>query len=88
MCGTRSLYDRVREGCNGIQWVTENDERGRNAWHRWKDKFVRVQHLQRAVDVGRVRTLIWCGRCAGRASENMSPKRSREVCRPGDSKLA
>ena len=89
MCGMRSLHDRVPEECNGIQqWVNENEERGKHARHRWKDKFMGGQHLQFLVDVERVRTFIWCGRCAGWASENMLGKRSREVCRPGDSKQA
>ena len=43
-------------------------------------------HLQRIVDVGEVRPLIWCIKCTGWVSENRSGKRLRDVCKPGDSK--
>ena len=58
-CGMKSLYDRVSGVCNGLKWVTENQERGKNAGHRWKDKIAGGHHLLRVVDVRRVRTLIW-----------------------------
>ena len=36
---------------------------------------MRGHHRQRMVDVGKVRTLIWCRRCAGWASEHGFGKR-------------
>ena len=42
----------------------------KNTRHRWKDKFMGWHHLQRIVDVGKVRTLGSCGRCADWASKN------------------
>ena len=41
-------------------------------------------HQQRKVDVGRLRTLILCGRSAGWASEDRFGKRLRDVCKPAD----
>ena len=83
-CGMRSLYDRVRGVCHGLLWVKENQERGKDTRHRWKDKIVCWHHLQRIVDVGKVRTLIWCRRCADWASEGRLSKRlrSRLSCQP------
>ena len=54
--------------------VKENPERGKNTRHRLKDMLMRGYHLRRRVEVG-MRTLIWCGRCAGRASERRLGKR-------------
>ena len=84
----RSLYDRVPEVCSGQKWVKEKQERWKSARQSWKDKFMGGHHLQCAVDVGRVRTSIWYGRCVGWASEDRFGKRLRDVCKPGDSQPA
>ena len=70
--------------CHGLLWVKENHERGKDTRHRWKDKIMCWHHLQRIVDVGKVRTLIWCRRCADWASEGRLSKRlrSRLSCQP------
>ena len=53
-----------------------------------------MHHLQRAVGVGRVRTLIWCLECfgesvkSGSASENRLRGRLRDVCKPRESRLS
>ena len=47
-----------------------------------------MHHLQRAVGVGRVRTLISCVECAGSASENSLRGRLRDVCKPRESRLS
>ena len=35
----RSLHDRVPGRCNGLKWVKEKQERGKDTGHHWKDKF-------------------------------------------------
>ena len=54
--------------CNGLK-VGEGEPRKRKTkGHGRKDKFMGGHHLQSIVDVGTVRTLIWCRRCASWAS--------------------
>ena len=65
-----------------------NQEERQSTGHSWKDKFVGGHHLQRAADVGRLRTLKWCRRCAGKAWENRLGKRLRDVGKPGDPRLS
>ena len=55
--------------CNGLKWVQGKQRK------RWN-----MAPLDGQVSVGRVRTLIWCWRCAGYASENWG-KRLRDVCK-------
>ena len=65
--------------CHGRKWVKENQERGKNIRYRWKDNVCGRAPPQRVVDVGKVRTLIWCKRCSGWASESKLGKRLRDV---------
>ena len=58
-CGMRSLYPRVPGVCPGLKWF---NERGEEKRRNWKDKCTGGHHLQRIVDVGKVRSLIWCRR--------------------------
>ena len=57
--------------CRGLKWVKEKQKGGKNARHSVK-KIMGGHHLQRVVDVRRMRTLIWCRKCVGWASMKQS----------------
>ena len=38
-CDMRSVYDGVSGVCGGSKWVKDNQERVKNTWPGWKDKF-------------------------------------------------
>ena len=53
-----------------LSWSRQTKCREKDSKHRWKDKFMGGNHLQRIVDVHEVRNLIWCRACAGWTSSN------------------
>ena len=81
-CGKRSLSDRVPGCVKRLKMGEEESRKKENTMHSWKNRFKGGHHLQRVVDVGRVRTLIWCRKCAGWASESRLGKRLESVSKP------
>ena len=69
-CGKRSIYGNVPGACCGLMWVNGNKNREIDLRRRWKDKFMVGHHLQRIVDVDKVRTLRWYRKCAGWTTPN------------------
>ena len=59
-CGMRSLYNGVLGVCNSFKWVKENHDRGKHQELLQGYKFMGEHRLQCAVDVEKVRNLIWC----------------------------
>ena len=84
-CVLGSLYDRVLRVCVPDKSGSRRSKKEvKTLGTFWKDKFMGGRHLQRVVDVVRLRTLNWCRRCAGWASENRLGKHLWDVCELGD----
>ena len=56
--------------------------------HRGKDKFMGAHHLQRIVDVGKVRILVWCRKSSGWTTSDEIWKRLKNPCGPTNQRVA
>ena len=68
--------------------VSANKNRENDSKHKWKGKFVGGPNLRRMGDVEKFRTLIWCRTCAGWTTSSKMGKRSKNLCKTRDPRVA
>ena len=70
------------ECVSAILWVDVNkmQEQDRDRKHRWQEKHMGGQLLQRITDADKLSSMVWCRRCVGYVTSNRLGKRLANVC--------
>ena len=80
-CGMRTSK---HQSARSVSWADVSSRKQNKNVRGPLERQVHGRHYpQRSVDVEKVRTLIWCRKCAAWASENRLGKRLRNVCKLG-----
>ena len=81
--------DLLHQSARSVSWADVSSRKSKQKCKAPLERQVHGRHYpQRSVDVEKVRTLIWCRKCADWASENRLGKRLRDVSKPGDARLS